>query len=109
MTTTHNASTPLQTIEDELERFAARIMADYAVDSCVAFIGKEKEDRLHAGFSVRRGNDFILIRRLHTATAAGGYQPVEDRWTLEIDNRVAGDGYLDVDAALDAAGIFARS
>ncbi|TLS49549.1 hypothetical protein FE782_24465 [Paenibacillus antri] len=108
MTTTHNASTPLQAIEDELERSAARIMADFAVDSCVAFVGKEKEDRLHAGYSVRRGNDFILIRRLHAATAAGGYRPVEDRWTLEIDNRVAGEGYPDVEAALDAAGIFTR-
>ena len=109
MTTSQTTPADLRAVEIELERSAERILAEYAVDSCEKFIGREPGEGHHVGYAVRRGNDFILIRRLHAA-AEGTISPaLNERWTLEIDNKVVGDGYRTVEDALDAASIGGRS
>ncbi|HZG78009.1 MAG TPA: DUF5634 family protein [Paenibacillus sp.] len=107
--TTQLSATTLPAIETELERSAVRILAEYAVDSCEKFIGKEPVDRLHVGYAIRRGNDFILIRKLYAASERGSVEALDERWTLEIDNKIVGGEYRTVEDALDAASIGGRS
>ncbi len=109
MHTTQSIPTSLRGIEAELERSAANILAEFAVDACEKFIGKEADGRLHLGYAIRRGNDFILIRKLYAPTEGGAVEASDERWTLEIDNRVVGDEYRSVADAMDAASIGGRA
>ncbi len=109
MTTTPTTSAALRAIETELERSADRILAQYAVDSCEKFIGREPGEGYHVGYAIRRGNDFILIRKLYSAHEGAAVPASNECWTLEIDNKVVGDGYASVEDALDAASIGGRS
>jgi len=100
---------PLQTIESEIERHAKHILTEYLVDSCVKVVAEQAEGRMQIGYGIRRGNDFIVIRKPYRAVDETHYEATEERWTLEMDNKIIGDGFFEMEAALDAAGIFKRT
>jgi hypothetical protein len=109
MTKAPSPPIPLHVIEGDVERFAEHILTEYLVDSCVKIVAEEAEGRLQIGYGIRRGNDFIVIRMPYTANDEAKYAASDKRWTLEMDNKIIGEDYLELGDALDAAGIFKRT